>query len=534
MVDAIEPKQSIIVEEIVEAPEPRGRMAAAKAWAVSGTIHALALGLMTLVVTIPMPVDQDEVTIVTRPLQPAEPPIDPDAPKIDPTHEQPMVPVTVESDEKPIDTPVTELTPDDLVSESENNIDDDSVRGDPNKLGDVELDGINLGMATGPGANAVGEHGNGPGGNKEKIGRFTNNGPRGVKDRVDAVERALAWFKRHQSPNGQWDVDGYQLVCNDGGRCEPGTAHTGSDGDTACTAYALLCYLGYGYDHRLPSRYKKTVATALTWLVEQQQPDGAYGRNYEHAIATMALCEAYAMSNDARLREPAQKAIDVILARQTPDPKGAYPIGWDYVGANAARNDSSVAGWCVMALKAGSSAGLSVGKGLDGSKSWLERAWQTANPGHKKLDPYKDQSVFPYTWNAEAGTTDKDHLAAVGAMCAVFLGHRRGDTMLETLCNRIMAVDFPASTTYPTNTYLLYYNTMAIFQASKPTDERWRKWDGQVIPALITAQRRGDCFDGSWDFVGTGFHGHETGRLLSTAYCCLSMEVYYRKERADA
>src|SRR5258708_33578617 len=178
-----------------------------------------------------------------------------------------------------------------------------------------------------------------------------------------------------------------------------------------------------------------------------------------------------------------------------------------------------------MALKSGRAGGLNVGTGMEGSKKWLEKAWKAANPDWAKLsDPYTSTSVFPYTYDPSTDKSEKDHLAPVGALCAVFLGHHAGDIMLESLCNYVMKNQFPA--TYPTNTYFMYYNTLAIFQAG---GDRWAKWNNTVRDMLVNAQRKGDgCFDGSWNWEGTQFHGNEHGRILSTAYCCLCLEVYYR------
>jgi hypothetical protein len=178
---------------------------------------------------------------------------------------------------------------------------------------------------------------------------------------------------------------------------------------------------------------------------------------------------------------------------------------------------------------------LNIGKGMEGAKKWLELHWRASNfdkTGNwkpwKEITAY-DKSRFAYTWmtndedikvHKEAGTWRE----SIGLVCCVFLGHLSGDTMAESLSNTVMADQIPKG--YPTNTYYMYYNTLAIFQMG---GERWNKWNNQVRDMLVGAQKKtNDCLDGSWDWHGTQFHGHELGRVLSTAYNTLCLEVYYR------
>nr|MDA3960146.1 terpene cyclase/mutase family protein [Planctomycetota bacterium] len=413
-----------------------------------------------------------------------------------------------------LDLPVEEIeTEDEEVSEV-------PAKGREEAVSSSETGGAGAFMAIGAGGGAAGAFGNrNGGGRKRAVGRYG-----GSKASESAVEAALRWFARHQSPNGQWDVDGYPQNCPlPGAKCEPGKAHTGADGDIATTGYAVLCFLGAGYDHRTPNKWRKVVKGGIDWLVATQKADGSVGgRNYEHPVAVMALAEAYAMTNDPKLKGPAQSGVDHILKRQIKSKEG-YPLGWNYTSPNTTRNDSSVTGWNVMALKSAKAGNLNVGNGLSGSKKWLEASWKAANKNWKNIGS-GDSSFFPYTWDSGTGETKHDSRVPMGALSAVFLGYRAGDPMLESMGNYIMKNQVPKS--YPTNTYYMYYNTLAIFQMG---GNRWKEWNNVARDVLVKAQRTGgDCFDGSWDWEKTGFHGHETGRLLSTAYCCLSLEVYYR------
>jgi hypothetical protein len=518
-------------------PRRRGWMG----WLISAGFHlALVAVLGTVYWVIHTEVDTPPLA-GPPPFRPAEPP------KTTPTPQDPKIVKTLPDPDAPeanVDDPhpVSQLAvppdaDDDTLPDPT-----DTAPGRPDTVAEIETGGSGILIAIGAAQNSAGPFSQRPGPGGPRRGPHGGRTPHG-KEKFDAIRAALRWFKRHQSPDGGWDASRYALNCSDQPKCEPGSTAVAGDANVAMTGYAVMCYLGYGIDHQSPSEFRTTVARGLQHLLAVQHADGQLGeRNYEHAIAAKALIEAYGMTCDPVLKEPAQKAVDIIIARQNQDahaPDRAYgAFGWDYVGPSD-RNDSSVTGWNVMALKSALGSGLNVGNALIGARQWLRTTWQAANPGWEKLDPYRGESRFPYTISSSSGAVDiapapaegapapdsKD-LACVGLMSAVFLGSRSGDPMLETLARYVDRHEFPAG--YPCNTYKLYYDCLGAYQVG---GAMWKRWDDQVVTLLVGAQRQDGCFAGSWDPQGTRFHGNEVGRVLSTAYCCLSLEACYLYQR---
>ena len=134
-----------------------------------------------------------------------------------------------------------------------------------------------------------------------------------------AVERGLDFFARLQFPDGHWSL--HQLP--------PGVklddpALGQMESDTAATGLVLLTYLGGGYTH-LDDKHRAVVRKGVDWLIKHQKPNGdlftgggEFTWFYSHGIAAIALCEAYGMTQDPELREPARKAIDFIVKSQNP------------------------------------------------------------------------------------------------------------------------------------------------------------------------------------------------------------------------
>jgi hypothetical protein len=153
----------------------------------------------------------------------------------------------------------------------------------------------------------------------------------------------------------------------------------------------------------------------------------------------------------------------------------------------------------------------------------LITTWQSANSNWKNISPY-DKSIFPYTINTTTSKTEKDHLSFVGGLCAVFLGHKSGDTMLDSMANDVKArwLDTKA---YKHNMYALYYSSLLAFQ----TQITWKDWRDEYVPYLVNSQINSeDCTNGTWKFESQSFHGSNTSQVLRHTYALLSLEVAYR------
>jgi hypothetical protein len=500
-------------------------------WLISFAIHASLLVIMYLVVfgTPHIAEDPPAVRVVDiaapKPVEDKTKRTDLDETKIE-------VPIKQEAE---VPSPVSSLDMEVTKHESEDENDAVQPKGREEAVANAEMGGQGAFMAVGAGPGSAGMMGFRKGGGRKRgCGLFG-----GTPGSEAAVDRGLRWLKRHQSLNGMWDAVNYTGNCDENPKCEPG-ANSSGNVSAALTGYAVLCFLGAGYDTKSPNKYRETVRRGVDYLLAAQQADGSFGRNYENGICAMAIAEAYAMSGDPDLKEPAQKAMDVIIATQAADPGAADAaygkLGWDYGKANPDRNDSSVSGWNVMALKSGLAAGLEVTAGLNGAKHWLDVVWKATNPGWEKLDPYTDESRFPYVYKGSDKSVqigkpgDSMHdLACVGLVSAAFLGHQPGDQMLGTLANYVSNHQQP-KTWADLHLYYSYYNTMGMFQVG---GDQWKVWNGTVRDLFVDNQRVGDgCFDGSWNFADTKeWHGREVGRVLSTVYCILSLEVYYRYDQ---
>lgn len=514
------------LEEQIKRDEQE-RKGAAAGWLFSICVHGVVVLLLSAIIFAqnftkePPPI---RIVMMETPPPPPKPPVDRDIVENNQVvieTEEVTSEVTIVSD---IDLPVEEIT-----TEEPNPSEMNEARGREDAMSDSEMGQQGAFSAIGPGGGAKGAFGRVTGGDRRSIGRAFGPNARGVITTMDA---ALMWLVRHQSPNGQWDSDGYWSNCEDIPKMEPGKQVNGAD--EALTGYALLCFLGAGYDHKTPNKYRRTVQRGIEWILSIQQQDGVIGRrNYEHPVATMALAEAYAMTNDPALREPTQRAVNIILQRQVQD-TSSYPLGWDYVEPKLSRMDSSVTGWNVMALKSAKAGGLDIGQGLEGSRRWLEGAWKAANPNWERLsDPYNDKTIFPYTWNGENNSTNKDHLSFVGVMCSVFLGENQGSIMMESMANDMTDRWFNGNK-YRQNSYALYYASLGAFQVGgKHWEQTWGHPQNGYAPWLIETNIKDEnagCRRGTWNHAQEGWHGSDTSPVLLHTYKLLALEVAIRYE----
>ena len=330
----------------------------------------------------------------------------------------------------------------------------------------------------------------------------------------NAVKIGLNWLTRHQNRGGEWSTWRFGLVCPGGDKCRrPSTGTDARNLDPATTGLALLCFLGAGKTHR-EGEYRNTVWKGLKYLMTDQDEEGAYGQRhntlmYNHSIATFAIAEAYAMTHDERLKDSLRKAVLFINISQQPGG------GWDYTQAVTGRNDTSISGWVVMALKSAAAGGIAI-------------PWETVFGAVQNFDQMTEKSGEVIYANRDLGQGRKGvGMVAVGMLCRQFLGWPRTDPLFDRQA-RLMMKELPswkALQSMSFNTmYYWYYATLALYQHGGAT---WKTWNANLRDMLCEKQRRDGHANGSWDPDGRWF-GKVGGRVYSTTMAILSLEVYYR------
>ena len=315
-----------------------------------------------------------------------------------------------------------------------------------------------------------------------------------------AVERGLKWLARHQFADGHWSI--HELNCTDH-ECQ---GHGSFQSNTAATGLALLAFLGAGYTHQ-SGEYQEAVRKGLAWLTSHQKKDGDLFTDksefvwlYSHGMAAIPLCEAYGMTHDPALKDPAQRALNFVVAAQHPDFGG-----WRY--RPRFESDTSVSGWQLMALKSGEMAGLSVPKSAyDRVSKWLDSVESESSPGRFKYHPSKPVTLA---------------MTAEGLLMRQYLGAKRSDMALTAGANHLKA-RLPREAQQ--DAYYWYYATQVMFHMQ---GEHWSEWNASLRDMLIRMQSKEVATEGSWapDDAKWGKSG---GRHYTTCLNLLMLEVYYR------
>jgi hypothetical protein len=329
----------------------------------------------------------------------------------------------------------------------------------------------------------------------------------GTVESEKAVEQGLDWISRHQNPDGSWNLD-IRARCTNSG-C-PGTTQTVSD--AGATGLALLPLLGAGHLHTEKGRYQGTLERGLAWIVAAQRPDGAidpggsvHTHMYAHAIATMALAEAYGMSRDKRLREPTAKAVGYIIKAQSPTDGG-----WRYEPMQP--GDTSVLGWQLFALRSANMSGIRVPRNtISRSKKFLDMV---------ATDRSKTTYRYMPTWPAT------ETMTAEALVSRQILGWPRDFPSLRKGAAAIHA--HLMNQPHERNIYYWYYATQLLHNLGGPD---WEKWNPRMRDTLVAMQVTGSgCDRGSWDPLDPAVDrwGRNSGRLYQTSLSVLTLEVYYR------
>ena len=437
--------------------------------------------------------------------------------------EAPPEEIIEEPEEEPEEEPIEEPIEEPVLMDEEvvDIVEDEAAESDSDLLSDANFEADQFNNIIGIGGGAGGKFGG------RGVGK-RNTKARGGAGTQQALTDALEWLKNHQSPDGSWDCDGFTENCGKIGTdvCEDtgNAAH-----DVGITGLALLAFLGNG-DTTTTGKYKDVVAKGVKYLKSEQDYDsGLIGEDstrdfiYNHAIATLALCEVYYFSKSPLIKKNAQKAVNYIARAR--NQYGA----WRYDVPPSGENDTSVTGWMLFALKSAKDAKLKIDEeAITDGLAFLDDQ-TTPRSGHVGYDA-KGSSSSRTPSNEQFPREKGEAMTAVGLLCRIFLGQDPDETELEgqkimqngadLLLTKLPEWDEKG---FGCDMYYWYYGTYAMFQMG---GNHWKRWNAAMKDTLLKNQIQDGDAKGSWNPVGPW--GYSGGRVYSTALMTLCLEVYFR------
>jgi len=336
----------------------------------------------------------------------------------------------------------------------------------------------------------------------------------GTMQSEEAVERGLIWIASHQSVvDGSWGTDTFALA----GHCN--CPDEGRKHDIAGTAFGLLPLLAAGNSHR-QGRFRVSVDAGLNFLATHQMAEGNFVTTpafapYENALATLALCEDYAMTKDSKDDKyllAARKAVYYIINTQSP-----YG-GWGYEPRSLSP-DTSATLWQIIALKTAINAGIYVPKEtFDPMDNYLELVCERSSPGYW----YK-----PPRFTAKDNMAPRPTLLPDGILCRELLDWKQDTSGLARSARALVNIPVINARERP-GMYYLYFSRQALHHFGGP---EWEEWNAKTRDLIVSMQDKGDEFAhehrrGSWSPVGELWM-EEGGRLMSTSMAIQALEVYY-------
>lgn len=279
----------------------------------------------------------------------------------------------------------------------------------------------------------------------------------------ESIEKGQGWLAGVQDKGGSWDRN---------------------NGVNAMATMALMV------NGSTPGKgkYGTQVARAINYIISSQEASGFLavgdrGPMYQHALATLALAEAYGMTHNADIRAALIRAIDLIVETQD------YGGGWRYQ-PKMEPGDLSITVMQVMALRACTEFGIFVPEEtINHAITFIKSCWR------------ENEAGFSYLPGSGGINFNR---AAAGVVCLQSVG-LYDDPVIPRAINTISKMAFEEWGSREHFWYGQYYASVALYHHG---GESWKTYYPKICEAIMKDWQKQnhyrDALDTSWAILVMG------------------------------